>query len=104
MAGTAPGGVGYTFTAPYADTYKVTFKLAANPDCGPARKQLGVLWNGILVASPFITSKGQTRASMGWKARSVEVYDMPGQVNLQFVAISSGACGPVVDKIAVKYL
>jgi hypothetical protein len=104
LAGTAPGGVTYTFTAPYADSYKVTFKLAGNPDCAPVTKQVGVYWNGALVSSPTFSTTGQTRASMGWKAKSVTVAGLPGSVSLAFVAISTGPCGPVIDKVAVKYL
>ena len=94
----------YAFTAPYADDYKVTFKLAGNPDCAPVKKQVGVYWNGTLVTSPTFSTTGHTRASMGWKAKSVTVAGLPGPVSLAFVAISSGSCGPVIDKVAVKYL
>jgi hypothetical protein len=41
---------------------------------------------------------------MGWKARSVTVAGLPGPVSLAFVALSAGSCGPVLDKVAVKYL
>ena len=62
LAGSAPGGVTYAFTAPYADDYKVTFKLAGNPDCAPVKKQVGVYWNGTLVSSPtFSTDRPHSR-------------------------------------------
>ena len=71
----------------------------------PVKEQVGFYWNGTLVASPTFSTTGHTRASMGWKAKSVTVAGgLPGSVSLAFVAISAGSCGPVIDKVAVKYL
>jgi hypothetical protein len=104
LAGLSPGGLTYTFTAPYADDYNVKFELAGNPDCAPVKKQIGVYWNGVLVASPTFSTRTTTRGAMGWKARSVTVPALPGSVSLAFVALSSGPCGPLLDDVSVKYL
>jgi hypothetical protein len=104
LAGEFPGGVTATFTAPYSDDYKVTYKLAGNPDCAPVKKQIGVYWNGVLVDIQNFSTKTTTRAAMGWKSKSVTVPSLPGPVSLAFVALSGGPCGPVLDKVAVKYL
>ena len=54
------------FTAPYADDYKVTFKLAGNPDCAPVKKQVGVYWNGTLVSSPTFSTTATLAPRWGW--------------------------------------
>ena len=103
LAGTGPGTISQTVNLPYADSYRISFKLAGNPDCGPVVKKLGIYWNGGLVATRTFNISGHTRAAMGWAQRSLVVNGLPGPGTLGFASLNTGGCGPVLDSVALRY-
>jgi Protein of unknown function (DUF642) len=103
VAGLAPGTLSEGLSLPYADSYRISFRLAGNPGCGPIVKKLGVYWNGVLAATKRFDTTGHSLADLGWVGRSVVVTGLPGPAAIGFAALNAGSCGPALDAVSVKY-
>ncbi len=104
LAGDAPGTLSQTLSLPYADRYRIRFWIAANPGCGTSARRMGVLWNGVLVATRRFDPTGHTLTNLGWVRRAIVVTGLPGPAAIGFSALNSGPCGPALDRVTVTYL
>lgn len=102
LAGDQPGAIIQQLNLPATGTYQIRFKLAGNMDCAPARKTVGVLWNGSAVVSKTFNTTPHTPADPGWKSISVTVPGFAGPASLAFTNLSAGSCGAALDAVTVR--
>lgn len=82
------------------EIYTVTFEMAANPDRGPAIKQLEASidgFSGVFEAD----GTGRTRTDMGWSERSFKFLATSSSELLTFGGVGAGAWGATLDNISI---
>jgi hypothetical protein len=102
LAGDQPGAIIQQLNLPATGTYQIRFTLAGNMDCAPARKTVGVLWNGSSVLSKTFNTTGHTPEVPGWKGISVTVPGFAGTASLEFTNLTAGSCGAALDTVSVR--
>jgi hypothetical protein len=104
LAGNEPGTIQQQLTLPDAGTFRIAFKLAGNPDCGPEVVSLAVLWNGAARKTFTFDTSAHSDGDLGWVARSVTVTGTAGPAPLAFQNTSAGSCGATIDAVTVKQI
>jgi choice-of-anchor C domain-containing protein len=99
---TQPGTVSQTFSTTPDRTYTVSYRLAANPDGGPALKTGRVVVDGQNLQNFSFDSTEKTRANMGYETRKVAFVANASTTTLAFGSTVSGAFGPVIDDVRVR--
>ena len=88
-------------------TYTLSFAFAGNPDpaescaTSPVVKSMEVLWGGTSVGVFTFDTTGRSLADPGWQTISVPVTAAQATTTLGFTSLVYGACGPVLDAVAV---
>jgi choice-of-anchor C domain-containing protein len=101
LNGTQPGVVSQTIPTQQGVTYRLSFEMAGNPDCGRAVKKLQVSWGGVSLGTKKFDTTGHSYASMGWVEQHFSVVGTGSPVQLTFTSTTAGACGPVIDAVSV---
>jgi uncharacterized protein DUF642 len=101
LAGNEPGTIQQQLTLPSAGTYKIAFKLAGNPDCGPQVVSVAVLWNGVTARTFSFDTSGHSDGDLGWIGHSLKVSGA-GPVTVGFANVSPGSCGATLDAVTLK--
>jgi choice-of-anchor C domain-containing protein len=100
LNGTQPGAVSQTIPTQQGVTYRLSFEMAGNPDCGRAVKKLLISWGGVALGTKKFDTTGHSDASMGWVEQHLFVTGTGGPVKLTFASATSGSCGPVIDAVS----
>lgn len=105
----AVGGIGQTFDTVAGQQYQVTFKIAGNPEGGPAFKTLDADVAGVTLGFGFDTT-GKSTANMGWATQSFLFTATNSSSTLRFISTTTAfsgnqaypnAFGPALDDVTV---
>jgi choice-of-anchor C domain-containing protein len=103
LSGGNAGGLYQDLATTPGQTYGLAFAMSGNHHCGARYKYLAVKWNGARVAQFRFDTDGIHDPDMGWAPRGVKM--LPAATGtttrLQFLSLSRGTCGPVIDDIFV---
>ena len=100
------GSVSQMLSTAAGQEYVLRFAIAGNaaedPDFpSPVVKQMEVFWDGQLIDSPTFDTTGHSLASPGWIYLQYEVAATSTSSDLEFVSLTSGATGPLLDDVSV---
>jgi choice-of-anchor C domain-containing protein len=102
LDGTMPGAVQQTFDTKPNQSYRVSFVLSGNFQCGPGMKTLRLTVDESTQDFPFDVS-GRTATNMGWTDKSVSFMATGAKTTLQFESLDDpkSSCGPVIANVSV---
>lgn len=107
LSGLGSGTIAYPVATTPGMRYEISFALAGNPALGSADptpiKRMRLLWGGTAVADIGFDTTGKTFSDMGWQNQTVIVEAVNPFTVLAFESLSSGAYGPVIDDVQVKW-
>lgn len=102
LSGGSAGGVFQDLATSPGQTYGLAFAMSGDHHCGARYKHLAVRWNGSVVALISFDTNGIHDPDMGWAPRGVKLPAATGTTTrLEFLSLSRGPCGPVIDDIFV---
>ena len=78
--------------------YRLSFRLAGNPDCGTPVKSMSVVIDNVAHAFTF-DATGGSHADLMWTAKDFRFVYRGENPNLQIVSHEASICGPIVDDI-----
>jgi choice-of-anchor C domain-containing protein len=96
-----PGAISQSFKTSKDSVYQLQFDMAGNPDGGRSLKRLRVT---VADSSREFTFTPVRRDSMGWKVMAFKFTAIDSLTTLTFTSLTSGAYGPVIDKVRVDFL
>jgi choice-of-anchor C domain-containing protein len=104
LSGLGPGALSQTIATTVGYTYRVTFDLSGNPDCGPALKTLtvGAPGSDSQAFSFDIGAAANTRSDMKWEARTYTFVATGSSSTLTFASTTTGFCGPALDNVVIS--
>jgi choice-of-anchor C domain-containing protein len=109
LNGDGTGAMAQDVSTTAGESYDLTFRLAGNPDGGPAVKTVDVTWgtaggtDTVVVGRMTFTTTGRSRTDMGWIDVSLPGLKATGtKMVLGFVSQTAGAFGPALDGILLR--
>jgi choice-of-anchor C domain-containing protein len=87
-----------------AESYRVRFAMAGNPEGGPVIKTMKAFWQGELLDDLAFDTTGHSVTNMGWGYHEYTVAATGAVTRLKFQSTSSSFCGPTLDDISVTAL
>jgi choice-of-anchor C domain-containing protein len=100
LNGEVTGAISQTFKTKKGQKYRVTFALAGDPDEEPKEKKVQISAGGKPKEFTFDTT-GKTRKDMGWVRKTWEFTAEADKTTLEFVSLTEGIAGPVLDDVVV---
>ncbi len=97
------GGIEQTLHIAKGHVYRVTFRIAGNPDAGPTIKKLRVTVPGTARTFAFDVT-GATREKMKWAVRRFDFTAQGDRALLRFRSLVDGSAGPALDFVTVVEL
>lgn len=101
LSGGNNGTISQTFATVAGRMYQVDFLIAGNPDGAPTLKGLDALAGNFTGAFTFDIT-GQTRAAMGWSARTFVFEALSSSTTLSFSSSTGTAFGSALDNVSVN--
>ena len=114
MNGNSAGALYQDLPTTAGATYTLAFLFAANPECGNTVKVLQIWWGGTLLDTIRISPNGHNDQHMNWHHSLVDAthtavkltfpYVVQATANttrLEFVSLTPGYCGAVIDLVSV---
>lgn len=102
LSGVGAGGVEQTFDTVAGRTYRVSFALAGNMDCGPQVKTVQVLADGGAATDyTFDTAGHSLPSNMGWTTQTYTFTATGATTTLAFTSQDTTNCGPALDNVVV---
>jgi len=84
--------------------YSIDFALTGNWGAGPDTKTMQVWWDGSMVQQFDITEPAgwDTKTDMGWQYYTIGgLLATSSSTSLEFVSLTTGTTGPVIDDVSV---
>jgi choice-of-anchor C domain-containing protein len=104
LDGSNRGGVAQTFQTRKGQKYRVTFRMAGNPNPADGGvKTLEVRAAGASAQFSFDVA-GRSNKDMGWVEKCWEFVAAADRTTLEFISLSGRNCGPALDDVAVVAL
>lgn len=108
LNGDGTGAIAQDVSTTVGESYDLSFRLAGNPDGGPALKTVDVTWGptggpAVAVGRSTFSTTGRARTDMGWIDVSLLGLKATGtKMTLGFVSQTGGAFGPGLDGIVLR--
>ncbi len=93
-----------TVNTTFGDLYLLRWSLAADYNCGPAIKRMGVFWEGKLVSVPTFNMTGNGKSWMGWTSQQIIVTAATTSSVVEFTdaTAGNGQCGASLDEVSLR--
>jgi choice-of-anchor C domain-containing protein len=103
LSGSAPGSVSQAVPTTPHETYRLTWHVAGNTNCGQAVKTMHVFWDGKLIKALTFDITGHTNQSMGWVKRQVNVTATGATSKVEFADATPdhSECGAALDSVSL---
>jgi choice-of-anchor C domain-containing protein len=103
LSGSTSGSVSQAVSTTPHETYRLSWYMAGNTNCGQAVKTMHVFWHGRLIEAPRFSITGHTNQSMGWVKKQVDVTATGATSNVEFADATPdhSECGATVDSVSL---